>query len=132
MIEHEGKNYITSVEAAQILNVQTETVRQMTYRKRFHPVKLGQRLYFLLEDVQQYKPKKYGLPRFESLSYEDMNQKFIPFPQVVERLKYSKQHIRALIRRGELDAYCTSEGVILISQASLDRFLGVLIDAADL
>lgn len=130
MIQYEGKTFLTTQEACNVLNRSMEALRQMIYRKKFTMKKIGARIYLDNDEVMTYFSKKLELPAFEedNENYEEI----VPFPKVQGMLNYSRVYLRTLIKNGKMKAYCTADGQILISKQSLDNYMGVVDDAQDI
>ena len=125
MITYEGKTYLTTKEACRVMDRSIEALRQLIHRKRLNPQKIGSRLYLDNEEVMNYFPNKFNLPKFELIKPSEREDDYYSFEHVRGILNFTPTYLRCLIRNGKLKAFCTSDGQILVPKSSLDQFMGV-------
>jgi hypothetical protein len=122
MMTFQDKSYFTTKEVCEIWNRSMEAVRQKVFRKVIEVVKVGNRLYLDADQVNNYYPKKRGLPPLAEAPKED---EFFTEEAMARSLSVSQNHLRQLIRQGKLKAYCDTDGKIYIPESSLGVYMGV-------
>lgn len=132
MIEYNGEKLLNSKEAAVMLDRSTDGFRQLVARKRITPRRINGRLFFPVDEINTYFPRRKKLPAFSQLTKDQLAaDTFFSFEHVRDVLNYSPGYLHQLIKKKRLTACCTVDGQILVAKSSLDDFLGVS-DADDL
>ncbi len=131
MITYDGKTYLTTKEACQVMDKSIEALRQLIHRNRLNTRKIGARLYLDNAEVMDFFPLKYKLPPFETLDEELKNEEFFSFSHVQGIFQYTSAYLKNLIKNGKMIGYATSDGQILIPKSSLDKYMGVSDEGQD-
>ncbi len=128
MIIRNNKTYLTTSEAAELLNVTPFAVQQARSRGKIPSEMIDGKRYYSEEDVESYYPSRRKLPRFNGLSPEAQNDIFISLQEAANVLHYSPAQVRGRLAAGTLSGYCATDGSIMVSKTSIANLMGVTYD----
>lgn len=115
--------FVTMNRAAELLNCSVMAVRQRAERNCWTIRRLGRRLEVSLTDVLHYHSNKKGILAWEDNIDIVTQKKFLTLDVAADTLKIGRLYLTKLVKDQELEGYVTADGIVMISEASVNSYL---------
>ena len=120
----EASKHITVEKASELLNKSSHCVRQLMLRKKLETHSINGKTFINLDSVLNYASRKKGIPSWDENVEKIKHHAFVALEFAASELMVQPSYIIKLVKNKTLEGYVGTSGDVMITLASINKYLG--------